>query len=163
MISELPPADWQAVQVSDGARTIWQLKQSPARMEWAELDCQQRLIQVNLWLCLQPDVLWIYQRSWQQHWLTRLPLSASPLESRYWLGNALLIEHSEHMQLQLFQSQWSAQQILAQVEFRYQQRLVGLPRMGHQQVSIELKVPSEYWFIQEQATGSTIIRVTYAE
>lgn len=166
MTSDLPLDDWQAVQVGDAPRVIWQLGQVPKHQEWADLQCRQRHFENNLWLCLNADFLWIYQHSLQQHWLTRLTLMSQPTttnRTNYWLGDALLTERSEQLRLQLFQTQWSAKQILAQVQFRYHQRLIGQPLSGYQQMTIELQEPSEYWFIQEQATGANVVRVSYAD
>lgn len=165
-MSDLPLDDWLAVQVSDAPRAIWQLGQVPTHREWAALKCQQRHFGKGLWLCLDTEFLWIYQSSLQQHWLTRLTLKSQPTapkNTNYWLGDALLTERSEQLRLQLFQTQWSAKQILAQVQFRYHQRLISQPLSGYQQMTIKLQEPSEYWFIQEQATGANVVRVSYAD
>ncbi|WP_417658013.1 hypothetical protein [Pseudidiomarina aestuarii] len=162
-MTDLPLDDWQAIQVSSAPGAVWQLKSAPSRREWSSQDCVQQHIQKHLWLCLDTDYVWLYQHVLQHHWLTRLSLNDHAQSTQHWLGNALFTENTASLKLELFETQWSARQILSQIQFRYQQRVLSQPITGHKQMAVELHEPNEYWFIQEQSTGSNVLRVTYAD
>lgn len=100
-MTDLPLDDWQAIQVSPAPRAVWQLKSAPSRQEWASQDCVQQHSQGHLWLCLDTDYLWLYQHVLQHHWLTRLSLHERAPPSQHWLGNALFIESTASLKLEL--------------------------------------------------------------
>lgn len=165
MISDLPMAAWQAEHVSTTPHQIWRLGRQITRQEWLQVDCQQRHLEGSLWLCLQSDALWIYQQQWQHYWLSKIPLKDDlpATQLRHWLGEPLLHNAGDTLTLQLYETLWSVQQLLAQIQFRYRQRMTRQPQFGGRQLVVELSHPHEYWFVQAQSTGTTVLRVTYAE